>query len=48
MVIQGGELRGFDTPRALEETSDFYREALVLSGLESHPDPTRTVRRPGA
>jgi ABC-type multidrug transport system fused ATPase/permease subunit len=40
MVIQGGELRGFDTPGALEETSDFYREALVLSGLESHPDPT--------
>jgi ATP-binding cassette subfamily B protein len=40
MVIQGGELRGFDTPSVLEETSDFYREALVLSGLASHPDPT--------
>ncbi len=40
MVIQGGELRGFDAPTVLEKTSDFYREALVLSGLESHPDPT--------
>ncbi len=40
MVIQGGELRGFDAPGVLEKTSDFYREALVLSGLESNPDPT--------
>ena len=39
MVIQGGELRGFDSPRVLEATSDFYREALVLSGLETHADP---------
>jgi ATP-binding cassette, subfamily B, bacterial len=40
MVIQGGELQGFDAPRVVEKTSDFYRQALVLSGLESHPDPT--------
>jgi hypothetical protein len=33
MVIQGGELKGFDTPTALESTNDFYREALVLSGM---------------
>lgn len=33
MVIQDGELRGFDTPARLEETSAFYREALELSGL---------------
>ena len=33
MVIQSGELRGFDTPARLEESSDFYREALELSGM---------------
>ena len=33
MVIQSGELMGFDTPAQLEESNDFYREALVLSGL---------------
>lgn len=33
MVIQSGELRGFDTPDSLERSSDFYREALALSGL---------------
>jgi len=33
MVIQDGEIRGFDTPSNLERSSDFYREALVLSGL---------------
>ena len=33
MVIQDGELRGFDTPQRLEMSSDFYREALLLSGL---------------
>ncbi len=33
MVIQDGELRGFDTPQNLERSSEFYREALVLSGL---------------
>jgi ABC-type multidrug transport system fused ATPase/permease subunit len=33
MVIQDGRLVGFDTPERLEETDDFYREALQLSGL---------------
>jgi ABC-type multidrug transport system fused ATPase/permease subunit len=33
MVIQDGELRGFDTPENLEKTNDFYREALILSGM---------------
>ena len=33
MVIQDGELRGFDTPAALEKSNDFYREALALSGM---------------
>lgn len=33
MVIQDGEMRGFDTPAALEQSSDFYREALLLSGM---------------
>lgn len=33
MVIQAGEMRGFDTPTNLEQSSDFYREALILSGL---------------
>ena len=33
MVIQEGELKGFDTPEILERTNDFYREALVLSGM---------------
>jgi ABC-type multidrug transport system fused ATPase/permease subunit len=33
MVIQDGEMKGFDTPAALERSSDFYREALVLSGM---------------
>lgn len=33
MVIQQGMLKGFDTPTALESSNDFYREALVLSGL---------------
>ena len=33
MVIQAGELRGFDTPDNLARTNDFYNEALVLSGL---------------
>lgn len=33
MVIQDGRLMGFDTPDRLEETSEFYREALRLSGL---------------
>jgi ABC-type multidrug transport system fused ATPase/permease subunit len=33
MVIQDGELKGFDTPEALEASNDFYREALELSGM---------------
>ena len=33
MVIQGGRLVAFDTPTELELSNDFYREALVLSGL---------------
>ena len=33
MVIQDGQLKAFDTPANLEKSSDFYREALVLSGL---------------
>jgi ABC-type multidrug transport system fused ATPase/permease subunit len=33
MVIQDGRLVAFDTPANLEESSDFYREALVLSGM---------------
>lgn len=34
MVIQDGELKAFDTPTRLEQTSSFYREALELSGLK--------------
>ena len=33
MVIQDGELRGFDAPKNLEKSNEFYREALVLSGM---------------
>lgn len=33
MVIQSGELKGFDTPTNLQLSSDFYREALMLSGM---------------
>ncbi len=33
MVIQDGQLKAFDTPENLEKSSDFYREALILSGL---------------
>jgi ATP-binding cassette subfamily B protein len=33
MVIQDGELKAFDTPTNLERDNEFYREALVLSGL---------------
>jgi len=33
MVIQDGRLVGFDTPERLEQTDDFYSEALHLSGL---------------
>ena len=33
MVIQDGKLKAFDTPENLEKDNEFYREALVLSGL---------------
>jgi ABC-type multidrug transport system fused ATPase/permease subunit len=33
MVIQDGLLVGFDTPARLEESDEFYRESLHLSGL---------------
>lgn len=33
MVIQGGVLKAFDTPERLQGESEFYREALTLSGL---------------
>jgi len=32
MVIENGELMAFDSPQSLLATSDFYREALRLSG----------------
>ena len=34
MVIQDGELKGFDTPFNLAQTNEFYHQALVLSGLK--------------
>lgn len=34
MVIHSGRLRSFDTPERLRETDEFYREALVLSGIQ--------------
>jgi ATP-binding cassette, subfamily B, bacterial len=33
MVIKDGELKDFDTPLHLERSSEFYREALALSGM---------------
>ena len=33
MVISDGELKDFGTPVHLERSSDFYREALTLSGM---------------
>ena len=33
MVVKDGELKAFDTPQQLERSSDFYREALALSGM---------------
>ncbi len=33
MVIQDGRLRAFDDPNVLASSSEFYREALELSGL---------------
>ena len=33
MVIQDGHLRAIGTPADLAERDEFYREALVLSGM---------------
>jgi ATP-binding cassette, subfamily B, bacterial len=33
MVIRDGRLVGFDTPERLEQSDEFFREALQLSGL---------------
>ena len=33
MVIKDGQLKAFDTPVALERSSEFFREALALSGM---------------
>lgn len=33
MVIEGGRLMAFDTPEQLRSNSDFYQQALALSGL---------------
>ncbi len=33
MVLIDGELRAFDTPDNLEVSNEFYREALVISGM---------------
>ncbi len=33
MVIQGGQISGFDTPKRLASHDEFYRRALELSGL---------------
>jgi ABC-type multidrug transport system fused ATPase/permease subunit len=33
MVIKDGELKAFDSPHSLERSSEFYREALTLSGM---------------
>lgn len=33
MVIQGGQIQGFDTPKRLAETNAFYRDALSLARL---------------
>lgn len=33
MVVQEGRLVAFDTPKALEASNDFYREALDISGM---------------
>ncbi len=32
MVIQGGRLMGFDSPIELEQSSEFFRESMRLSG----------------
>lgn len=33
MVIEGGRLKAFDTPEQLRRDSEFYRQALALSGI---------------
>ncbi len=33
MVLQGGQVRGLDSPANLEQSSEFYREALSLSRM---------------
>jgi ABC-type multidrug transport system fused ATPase/permease subunit len=33
MVIKDGELKAFDSPSSLAQSSEFYREALTLSGM---------------
>lgn len=33
MVIEGGRLMAFDTPEQLRHNSEFYRQALALSGI---------------
>ena len=33
MVVMGGILQAFDEPAKLEASSEFYREALELSGM---------------
>ncbi len=37
MVLIDGQLMGFDTPANLEVSNDFYREALVISGMRDSP-----------
>lgn len=38
MVIKDGELKQFDAPSVLEQTSEFYREAVRLSGMQKSSD----------
>jgi ABC-type multidrug transport system fused ATPase/permease subunit len=33
MVVEGGHVVAFDTPEVLRRNSDFYRQALALSGI---------------
>jgi ABC-type multidrug transport system fused ATPase/permease subunit len=33
MVLIDGQLKAFDSPDSLEASNDFYREALVISGM---------------
>lgn len=37
MVLEAGVLRGFEASGELRASSDFYREALALSGIEAEP-----------